>query len=75
MIKKLCSLEETIKSLKEDFQLKMAEYKDVHSSPSVRAPKLQIVVHQLAVHQQEDAVTHQKRYPISKDKEEAPVRQ
>lgn len=44
----------------------MLEWKDVYSSPPLRAPKSQ-----LAVEQPSAEGTYQKRYPMSKDKEEA----
>ena len=43
----------------------MAEYKDVHSPPLVRAPQSQLTAEQ----------TSTGRYPTSKDKEEAAMRQ
>ena len=48
----------------------MAELKDVHSSPPMRAPKLQLAVEQPLTGGCWNPHT-KKRYPMTKDKEEA----
>jgi len=58
-----------------DFQFKMVEEKDMCSSPSVRAPKLQLAVERPLT---EDFGSHQKKKkekcPLSKDKEKTATR-
>ena len=64
-------LEFNIKADLGGFWFKTAEWKDVHSSPFVRTPKLQLAVEQPSAG---GCWTPPERYPMSKDKEEAAAR-
>ena len=64
-------LEFNIKADLGGFWFKTAEWKDVHSSPFVRTPKLQLAVEQPSAG---GCWKPPERYPMSKDKEEAAAR-